>query len=472
MSPIYLVARRDYLAYVGSWGFWVSLVVAPLAIAALVFGPVLLAHAEPSRFITVIADRPSDANVVTDAFTDLARQQERTSVFVYVAAAAPEAAGEAQRAFDAAPNAELAAAAARNVIARRAPGALRAFPHAAPRYVIARPPAPDIDGVKPYLTGAARPALYGALRIRRDANGAPTIEYWSVNLSQNDASAVAARAMALEMRREALAREGLAPQSADALDELKPALAQFDPRANPGEGPVTLRQRAPFYASIFLSIMLWSVVFSAANMLLGSIVEERSNKILDTVLTSVTPTELLIGKLIAVAAVNATLFLVWGGLSGELLHVAATRASGNFFGALASAFLDPHLIAAFLIGFGAGYLMYGALFLAFGALCETPQDAQQLVAPATLLLGLPMTLIAPALDNPNSPIVVEASWFPLFTPFLLIVRAPTGLSWLEIAAMGALMAATIFLVIRLAARVFRAGVINHASVSSWRKKKG
>lgn len=471
MSPIYLVARRDYLAYVGSWGFWVSLIAAPLIIAALSFGPVLLARAEPSRVITIIADRPTDAALVEHAFATRARAQAKTEIAAYTAAAAPYAQAHALAAFDAAPDRASAVTAAHNVIGREAHGALRAFPHPTPRYVLAPAPAQNIEGLRPYLTGAQKPALYGALRIRRDASGKPAIEYWSVNLSYNEPTNLAEQVMALEMRREALAAQGLAPQSADALDVLAPSLAQFDPRAVAGQGRITTRERVPFFAAIFLAIVLWTVVFSAANMLLGSIVEERSNKILDTVLTSVTPTELLTGKLIAVAAVSATLFLVWGGFSGQLLHIAAIRSSGNIFGEIASAFLDPHLIAAFLIGFVAGYLMYGALFLALGALCETPQDAQQLLGPATLVLATPMTLLAPALDNPNSPIVADASWFPLFTPFLLIVRAPTGLSWLEIGGMALLMALTIVIVIRLAARVFHAGVINQASVAGWRKKK-
>jgi ABC-2 type transport system permease protein len=85
---------------------------------------------------------------------------------------------------------------------------------------------------------------------------------------------------------------------------------------------------------------------------------------------------------------------------------------------------------------------------------------------------MPMMLITPALDNPNAPIIETASWIPLFTPFLLLVRAPSGLSWIEIAGMGAMMLATVALLLFLAARVFKAGVVDQVSMSSWRGRKG
>ena len=161
------------------------------------------------------------------------------------------------------------------------------------------------------------------------------------------------------------------------------------------------RQRAPLWAALFLAFVLWSVVFSAANMLLGGVIEERSNKIMDTLLTSVTPIEILTGKLIAVAAVSATLHGHWGALGGWLLNFAAANSAGGIFPQIAAAFVEPRLIASFVIGFIAGYLMFGAIFLALGSLCESIQDAQTLLGPVSLVLALPMMLLAPALDNPE-----------------------------------------------------------------------
>jgi ABC-2 type transport system permease protein len=473
MHPILLVARRDYLAYVGAWGFWVSLITAPLVLAALMFAPVMLARAEPPRVIAILAERPEDGQLVRGVFDARAREMARDEIEAYVSATAPSIVPPVVAAFDAAPDRMAAIDAAREMVRQRAPNALGAFPAPRPRYIIVDAPSPDIEAVKAYLIGEQTlpngEALYGAVRIRREA-GAPVIEYWSKNLSHEEPSQITRRAMRLAMRREALASQGLDPLEADRIEAFEPTLIQFDPRAGAGEGEVTLRQRAPFYAALALAFVLWSVVFSVANMLLTGVIEEKSNKILDTILTSVTPLQILIGKLLGVAAVSATLFLFWGALGGALLNMAVDQAGDSIVGQVASAFLDPRLLVAFGIGFLAGYLMYGAIFLALGSLCESIQEAQTLLGPVALVLAMPMMLIAPALDNPNAPIIEAASWVPLFTPFLLLVRAPSGLPWIEIAGMGAVMLVALAIVLSLASRVFRAGVVDQVSMAGLRAR--
>ncbi|HYD88848.1 MAG TPA: ABC transporter permease [Vitreimonas sp.] len=474
MSPVLLVARRDYFAYVGAWGFWLSLITAPLIIAALMFMPLLLARAEPPRVLAVIADQAADAAHVTNAFLERGRADARGEISAYIKATAPALEAEILAAFDAAPSREAGVEAARAIVARRAPRALAAFPQPSPRYVIATAPAQDIEALRSYLDGSrALPdgrMLFGALNVRREA-GAPVIEYWSTNLSHEEPSNIAHRAMRLAMQREALAAQGLAPTEADRLAGFDPRVVQFDPRPSTGSAEVTARQRAPAFAALALAFILWSVVFSVANMLLSGVIEEKSNKILDTILTSVTPMELLIGKLLGVAAVSATLFLFWGALGGTLLSMAATQLGDSVFGQIAAAFLEPRLLVAFVVGFVAGYLMYGAIFLALGSLCESIQEAQTLLGPVALVLAIPMMLVMPALDNPNAPIIEAASWVPLFTPFLMLMRAPAGLDWIEIAGQGALMVLAVIVVLWLASRVFKAGVVDQVSMVNWRGRK-
>jgi ABC-2 type transport system permease protein len=473
-SPIFLVARRDYFAYIGAWGFWLSLLLAPVLIAVLLFGPVLLARAEPPRPIAVVGAQAADVALVKRAFDNDARDQAKAELFAYLSTTAPNIQAGAAAAFDAAPDRNGALAATRAYVAQHAPQVLRGLPRPSPRYIVIDPPTTDINGLKPYLDGTRRlPSggiLYGALNIRRVA-GAPSIEYWSVNLSRLEPETIAKDAMRLAMQREALAGRGLDPHEADKLNAFDPQAQQFDPRGSAGQGRVTLRQRAPFYAALALAFILWSIVFSVANMLLSGVLEEKSNKILDSLLTSVTPLQLLIGKLLGVAAVSVTLFLFWGVLGGSLLSFAASHMGDSVLGQIAGAFLDARLLSAFVVGFFFGYLMYGAIFLALGSLCESIQEAQTLLGPIALVLAAPMMLVAPALDNPNAPLVDAASWVPLFTPFMLLIRAPVGLSWVEIAGQGAAMLTATAIVLVLASRIFSAGVANRASLSNLRGKK-
>ena len=473
MSPIFLVARRDYFAYVGAWGFWLSLITAPLIIALLIFAPIFLARAEPSRVLAVLAEQAADADVVRNAFIEVSRRDARGEIRAYLEAAAPAVAIPAAEAFDAAPDRAAAIEAARTLVAQRAPSALRAFPQPTERYQLVTPPEDNVDELRLYLDGTlALPdgrMLYGALNIHRVA-GDPIIEYWSTNLSHDEPSNIARAAMRIAMQREALEAQGLPGAEADRLNDLEPQVAQFDPRPSAGTGQVTLRDRAPFYASLALAFILWSVIFSVANMLLSGVIEEKSNKILDTILTSVSPLQLLTGKLIGVALVSLTLFVFWGAIGGVLLTMAAERAGDSILGQVAAAFLEPRLLVAFAVGFIAGYLMYGAIFLALGSLCESIQEAQTLLGPVALVLAVPMMLITPALDNPNAPIVEAASWIPIFTPFLLLVRAPSGLDWIEIAGMGGVMIVAVIIILWAAARVFRAGVVDQVSMANWRRK--
>lgn len=476
MHPIYLVARRDYLAYVGALGFWISLITAPLLVAAIAFAPILLARAEPPRLLLVHAERAVDGEAVQSAFERLARHEARGDVAGYIAAAAPAVLSDAMQAFDAAPDRASAIEAARAIVAERASGALRAFPSPSPRYLTAPAPSGEIETLRAYLTGARaieseghERRAFGALVVTREA-GAPSIAYWSANLSHDEPSAIARDALARVMRHEALAEHGLSAAQSDAVDALSPRVARFDPRPSAGEGQVTLRQRAPFYAALFLAFVLWSAVFSVANLLLTGIIEEKSNKILDTLLTSLSPLELLIGKLLGAAAVSATLFAVWGLIGGGLISVLLGRGGDGAIAQVAAAFLEPRLIAAFVAGFVAGFLMYGAIFVAIGSLCETVQESQTLLGPVALVLALPMLMVAPAIENPNAPIIEAASWFPLFTPFLILIRAPAGLSWLEIVGLLLVMAVSLVFVLRFAARLFRAGVVDQANLATLRRK--
>src|ERR1041385_1485704 len=117
MGAISLVARRDYFAYIGAWGFWVSLIVAPLILAALTMGPLFLSRSEPPRLLVILADRPSDAALARQAFIDGERERFRSDVSGYLDGAAPSQKQAVLAALDAAPDQRTASAAARAVIA-------------------------------------------------------------------------------------------------------------------------------------------------------------------------------------------------------------------------------------------------------------------------------------------------------------------------------------------------------------------
>jgi ABC-2 type transport system permease protein len=414
VQGIYLVARREYLAYVSAWGFWLSLITTPLLLAVVMLAPLLLGQAEPVRYVTVIAEQAEARDAVRDAFKGDARYE----------------------------------------------------------FVLA--PAPDIDSLKPYLSGEMRVGdapLFAAFVVRGRGETLK-LEYWSTNLT-DDAPVNRARAALRQlMLREALAKYGLQIGEVERVQGLSPEFSQFDPRPA-AAGAVTDRERAPFYIAIGLSVLLWSAIFGVANMLLTGVLEEKSNKILDALLTSVTPLQILIGKLCGVAGVSLTLFAVWGAAAYFGLTQLAASAPGEMAVSVAEAALDPMIVATFFICFVAGYLLYGALFLGLGALCESIQEAQSLLGPMFLVLAAPLLLLGPALVNPNAPIVTAASWVPFFTPFVMMMRAPAGLTPADAAGPVALLVISLIVVLFVAARVFRAGVSHQLKLADiLRLKKG
>lgn len=471
MHAIFLIARREYLAYVGAWGFWVSLITTPLIM--LVFGaaPTLLRNSEPARLVSVIAADPLDAAAIQAGFAEEERARLRGALRLAMQSAPDSAAKAASEAFDDAQDTDQALAAALSVLAKADPQLANSFKPPPPAYIFVDPPARDAAGLAPYLKGerklgagqAAKP-LFAAMFVERDGPKA-RIAYWSDNVTDTQARGLAVDGLRERLRTQALIARGLPQSSLQEIDQIRPKLVQFRPGA---KAEITTRDRAPFLVAVLLAFVLWMSIFSISNMLLTGVIEEKSNKILDTLLTSVAPTQILAGKLLGVATLSLTLFLIWGGAGSVFLFQAASGGGGLLAGA-AEALRDPGLLAIFAISFVLGYVMYGVIFLAIGSLCESLQESQALITPLVLLLVAPMLLLVPALQNPDAPLVVAASWFPLFTPFVLMMRAASGLAWWEAAAPLALTALTALVILLAAGRVFRAGATSQLSIADLRR---
>jgi ABC-2 type transport system permease protein len=444
MRNIYLVFRRDYLGYVKAWGFWLSLAAVPALMLIGSLFAMFAAQSSPVRYYTVI---------------EPASSMPRRSM--------PSLPGTKPRRW-------------RRTLQTRCNCPMGAMNNGAMqtlrerKFIEVSPPAQDIDGLRPYLLGQQLVSgplgdkpLFAAFILSNDGQ---TLEYWSDDVNINTLRYEAEDAVRRLARKHALEAAGLDPdfiqQADDGAVQVPARRIRSVTEQESAGSEVTLADRAPVFVAGALAYFLWLMVFSIIQYLLMGTIEERSNKIFDTLLTSVRMPELLAGKLLAVFAVTSTMMLVWGlfALSGSAFLATQVPGAGSMITPFLAAAGSPQILIPALVSFVLGYIMYGMIFMALGSLCDTIQEAQTLLSPMMILLMLPMFAIFIAFQDPGSPVVDFATWIPVFTPFLLILRMPHDPPMWEVALQMGLMVVTTLAVLWISVRVYRAGAVNGASI--------
>jgi len=177
-------------------------------------------------------------------------------------------------------------------------------------------------------------------------------------------------------------------------------------------------------------------------------------------LTSASAAQIMGGKILGAGAVTLSVLTLWGLIGAGIVAVTAPAVGADLWAVLIGRGLVLYF-ALYLVG---GYLMYASIFVSIGAFCETPRDAQTLLAPVMLVLMVPLIFMAQSIRHPDAPILAVLSWIPPFTPFLMIARVASGPSLLRIGGSLALMAATTAVVIWICGRAFRAGALSTGRV--------
>lgn len=455
MRAIYLIARREYLSYVATWGFWLSLASVPLFMA-LGFGlPILIESSQPTRYYALIDETGG-------------RLEE--AVFAGMTAARDEEIAEAREQIEAmvGQNPQVEAAFSRMEISSEDG-----------RYIRIDPGTADLETLRPALLGEATvdtpdgpQPLFAAIYLRDHPEEVVEIEYWSANLTDGALRGSIRRALRDHIRMEHLIAAGLDPATLQAADDLAPLVRELNPERTGDGADVTQADRIPMIMSIAAAFGLWVIVFSVVNMLLTAMIEEKGNKVLEMMLASSRHHEILSGKLLGVAAVSATLLFFWGGIamSGGLLTQQVASDLDLPLAEILAAVFDPALLGPAAAYFVIGYLMYGAVFLAVGSLCETIHDAQTLMSPIMLVMMAPLIFIMVGAESPDSPVIQFASWVPLWTPFIMMARLPHDPAMIEIIGTTLGMLATAIIVIWGAGVMFRMGALNQANqdtVKGW-----
>lgn len=205
-----------------------------------------------------------------------------------------------------------------------------------------------------------------------------------------------------------------------------------------------------FLSSIVFIMLLLMMIIYSGQMLVRSLVEEKSNRLIEILISSCTPEELLTGKIFGLSALGLLQMLIWGCIGIALAGTSMIPLS---------AFNN---ILIMLIYFILGFLFYTALFVGIGSIVTTEQEAQQITSYLSLILVLPIALSAFAISNPNSVFVQILSFIPLTIPAIMLLKINIiDVPAVEITSTILIMVISIYITIFAASKIFKMGILSY-----------
>lgn len=510
MRVICLIAWREYLENVKTKGFWIGVLLVPIVFFIIFHVSSRLATATPTRYYMLIDQsglygeavesairREHQRRVMQDFMRYLAEHRNDLNRMVFE----QESANQLDQLIDDFGNDEVAALdewlnnggvdfalqMAQPYLRDNAP----AFTESRPQFVPAPIPnnispglpAQDIvEYLRPYLNGERRLTIDGqrislfALilipsaadqdivrpatldRIMIDGAGPRGVQYWANNLTDTRLSNAIQTSINNTIRQQEYTARGIDIQAVRDVQRTRLPLSRLDPGKEAGLEEVSLadtfRQWAPmgFVYLIFISLM------QSVQYLLSNTIEEKSNRIIEVLLASVTPNELMMGKLMGIGATGITTILAWIVSFFVFIQLYQTVETAMIVQIL-DVLLSSELIPYFVFYYLCCYALYAGIFLAIGSLCNTLKEAQSLMMPLMMILVVPILTMSFVAQDPNGTMARVMSWIPLFTPFTMMNRAAAQPPMIDVVGTTVLLIVSVVAVMWLSGRVFRQGIL-------------
>ena len=267
------------------------------------------------------------------------------------------------------------------------------------------------------------------------------------------------------------------------------------------------------FVGLFFAILIYMFIFLYGVQVMRGVIEEKTSRIVEVIISSVKPFQLMLGKIIGVALVGLTQFLLWIMLTTGIIAIAQTfilkdkynveqisnmnmssqllketqqqnqqvKLDSNDVMELVQRINFPYMLGLFIFYFLGGYLLYSALFAAIGAASDSDSDTQQFMLPVTIPLIFGFVVAQMSIQNPDGPAAVWFSIIPLTSPVVMMVRIATvpfeALFWDLILSMVLLVLGFLFIT-WIAAKVYRTGIlmygkkVNYKEIWKWMFYKG
>ncbi len=224
-----------------------------------------------------------------------------------------------------------------------------------------------------------------------------------------------------------------------------------------------------FIIAYFLVLILYMTLIFYGQAILRGVIEEKNSRVVEVVLSSLRPFQLMAGKIVGIGAVGLTQYAIWT-VFGVLLATQGGALATGFF-PQAQGFAIPsiplYIFVYFVLYFILGYFLFSTLFAAIGSMVNSEKEAQQLMMPVMMLLIIPLLLIMFIIRSPDSTLSVSLSLFPFFTPMLMLLRICILLPpFTQILLSLVILILTTLFMIWFSAKIYRIGILMYGKPPS------
>lgn len=213
------------------------------------------------------------------------------------------------------------------------------------------------------------------------------------------------------------------------------------------------------WAPVVFVYLLWLSVLINTQMLLTNTIEEKSNKLIEVLLSSISPLELMAGKIVGIAATGLTIIGSWVLMIISFLVLLPMLLDISLPFDPSQIARDPWFLSSFVMYFILGYLLYAALLVGLGSVCNNLKEAQNLMLPVQLVQMIPILVMVPIGRDPNGMLAQILSYFPPLTPFVMMNRAAAPPTTAEYLITTLLLVVSIIIALWAAAKIFRIGIL-------------
>lgn len=245
------------------------------------------------------------------------------------------------------------------------------------------------------------------------------------------------------------------------------------------------------FLGLGFGLLIYMVIFMFGNQVMSGVIEEKTNRIVEVIVSSVKPFELMMGKIIGTALVGLTQFMIWIVLTlliysagmlaitphemistGMMNEQAVTTDSQQMIVKameMTNSINFKGILFCFLLYFIGGYMLYAALFAAIGSFVDNETDKQQFVLPVSLPLLFVMVCCTMIINNPDSSFATWLSIIPFTSPVAMMMRIPYGVPYWQISLSVALLVVTFVFITWVAAKIYRTGILMYGKKTTYKE---